>query len=77
MKFKLGDRVVVKMGRNIGERQLDGSIGIVTSMNNGEDFIGVTLNNKPVDIKIGRIYFSPDELELDKSYIINEILKEI
>lgn len=77
MTYKLGDRVVIKIGRNIGSRQLDGSTGVVTSMNNEGDFIGVTLDNKPSQIRTGRIYFTPDEIEHDKNYIVTQILNDL
>lgn len=77
MKFKLGDRVVVKhsVARNI----TGGRTGVVTanSPNMIGEVVGVTLDDKETQFKEGRIYFSSSELELDKSYIINEILKEI
>jgi len=77
MTYKLGDRVVIKIGRNTGSRQLDGRGGTITSMNIGGDFIGVTLDNKPVHIKTGRIYFTPDEIEHDKNYIVNQLLSDL
>jgi hypothetical protein len=75
MKFKLGDRVVIKhsVTRNI----TGGKEGLITSVGDNGSLLGVTLVDATTQFKSGRIYFSASELEFDKRHVINEILKEI
>lgn len=70
MKFKLGDRVVIKSS---------GLKGMITSEAGRYTMLGVTFEDERYNphTKNGRVYYDPSDLEHDKSYIINEILKEI
>jgi len=75
MTYKLGDRVVVtKVRWQISS--LIGHKGVVTSKA-GPDLIGITLDDETAQYKSGRVYFTANELELDKNYTIKQIIKDL
>jgi hypothetical protein len=75
MTYKLGDRVVVtKVTWHINS--LIGLKGVVTSKA-GPDLIGIALDDRNAQYKSGRVYFTANELELDKNYTIKQIIKDL